>query len=277
MKLIDIIQRSIPPKPWEEGEKIPWSDPDFSIRMLQEHLSQNHDAASRRNIKISRHVDWLNELAGDITSILDLGCGPGLYTSLLAEKGHTCVGIDYAPASIQYAREFAEDKNLDCIYIEEDIRSADYGNSFGLAMLIYGELNVFRSDDAELILKKTYQALNPGGILVLELHTFDCIKRIGQDGIYWHAVDNGLFADQPYLYLEENYWSEEDQTTTNRYYIIDMETGNVSRYASSYQAYSDQQYRTILEEIGFHSIETYPSMDDGESDDEDFFVLTAKK
>jgi predicted TPR repeat methyltransferase len=36
--------------------------------------------------------------------ILDLGCGPGLYTQRLASLGHTCVGIDISPASIAYAR-----------------------------------------------------------------------------------------------------------------------------------------------------------------------------
>ena len=48
MELSKIIARTIPPKPWIEGEKIPWNDPEFSKRMLKEHLSQNHDAASRR-------------------------------------------------------------------------------------------------------------------------------------------------------------------------------------------------------------------------------------
>ena len=48
MNLMDVIDRESPPVPWAEGEKIPWSDPAFSQRMLQEHLSQEHDAASRR-------------------------------------------------------------------------------------------------------------------------------------------------------------------------------------------------------------------------------------
>jgi len=49
MNLLDIIQRRAVPVPWEEGEKIPWHDPDFSRRMLREHLSQTHDLASRRS------------------------------------------------------------------------------------------------------------------------------------------------------------------------------------------------------------------------------------
>ena len=106
LKLLDIIHRQDHPKPWAEGEKIPWNDPEFSKRMLREHLSQEHDAASRRFEIIDKHVSWIHNhiLNGNPTRILDLGCGPGLYTNRLARLGHQCVGIDFSPASIAYAR-----------------------------------------------------------------------------------------------------------------------------------------------------------------------------
>jgi len=61
MELTAVIERKLPPEPWEEGEKIPWNDPGFSARMLQEHLSQDHDAASRRSQVIERHVAWIHD------------------------------------------------------------------------------------------------------------------------------------------------------------------------------------------------------------------------
>ncbi len=60
MELIDIVRRQSAPRPWAEGEKIPWNDPDFSRRMLKEHLSQAHDAASRRFEIIDEHVEWIH-------------------------------------------------------------------------------------------------------------------------------------------------------------------------------------------------------------------------
>jgi hypothetical protein len=55
MNLLDLIRRTGIPEPWSEGEKIPWDEPGFSERMLKEHLSQEHDAASRRSEKIGFH------------------------------------------------------------------------------------------------------------------------------------------------------------------------------------------------------------------------------
>ena len=146
MDLIDIISRSDPPEPWQEGDNIPWNEPGFSARMLKEHLSQAHDAASRRSDKIDQHVAWIHDsvLNGHPTTIVDLGCGPGLYSSRLAALGHTCTGIDFGPASVAYAIEQATARHLACTYRLQDLRTADYGMGAGLVMMIFGELNVFR-------------------------------------------------------------------------------------------------------------------------------------
>lgn len=262
MELIDIIRRSNPPRPWEEGEKIPWHEPAFSRRMLQEHLSQAHDAASRRAATIDRHVAWIHGelLQGRPTRVLDLGCGPGLYTGRLARLGHTCVGIDFSPASIEYARETAAREGLACTYVLQDVRTAAYGADFGLAMFIFGELNVFRPADAEDILRKAWQALAPGGYLLLEPHPFSVVQASGKQPAHWYATASGLFSERPHLCLEESFWDEATETATERYYILDAQTGQVTRYASTMQAYSDRAYRDLLERCGFSGVEFYPAL-----------------
>ena len=130
MTLLDLVHRTQDPKPWAEGEKIPWDDPQFSARMLNEHLSQTHDAASRRADIIDQQVAWIHHhiLGDNPARILDLGCGPGLYASRLAERGHRCVGIDFSPASIDYAKRQTTGDNP--TYMQADIRHADYGDGY---------------------------------------------------------------------------------------------------------------------------------------------------
>jgi SAM-dependent methyltransferase len=279
MNLMNIVQRSSKPLPWAEGEKIPWNEPGFSQRMLREHLSQEHDWASRRAATIERHVDWIHRqvLNSRPSRILDLGCGPGLYASRLAQLGHECTGVDFSPASIEYASEYAEKEHLRCSYQLEDVRKADFGSGQDLVMFIFGELNVFKQQDAMQILQKAHAALLPGGALLLEVHTFDIVHQIGLQPRSWYSSESGLFSDQPHFYLQENFWEEDRSAATQRYFILDAQTGRVTRYASSMQAYTQDQYLNRLKECGFQKVEFYPSLM-GESDPSqpDLFVILAK-
>jgi len=259
--------RRHPAEPWRDGDNIPWHDPDFSRRMLHEHLSQAHDRASRRAEMVAEHVRFLHErvLGGRRTKVLDLACGPGLYTSRLAVLGHTCIGIDYSPASILYADDAQEAR---CFYLCDDIRRADYGGGFGLVLLLSGELNVFRAEDAKAILRKAHAAMLAGARLVIEPHTEAAIERTGRAEPIWYRLERGLFSDRPHLYLQEHSWHEPTRTATVRYFIVDRESDAVTTYAQTYQAYSDEAYRELLDGCGFGEVETYPSLT-GRQDDGD--------
>jgi len=280
MDLIDVIRRQAVPVPWSEGEKIPWNDPGFSERMLLEHLSQEHDAASRRFETIEKHTEWIHHsvLSGQPARILDLGCGPGLYTSRLAKLGHDCVGIDFSPASIAYANESAQANKLNCSYIQQDVRVADYGHGYGLVMLIFGEFNVFRRTEAKSILDKAHQALAENGRLLLEIHTFDAVHSMGEQPSSLYSTDSGLFSDRSHICLTESFWDTQQNVATARYFILDGLTGGVTRYAASTQAYTDEQYRSLLEECGFEKVVFYPSLSgDTDESQSDYVVIVCLK
>jgi SAM-dependent methyltransferase len=258
----DLVQRVNPPIPWEEGDNIPWNEPQFSKRMLKEHLSQEHDAASRRFEIIDRQVDWINStlLNHQTAQILDLACGPGLYSERLARLGHECHGIDYSPASIEYAKSTARFENLSCSYQLADIRNAEYPAGMGLVMLIYGEFNVFRPSEAKTILEKAWKALKPGGWLLLEPHSYQLIKELGLKPANWYSSPSGLFSDHPHIVLKENYWDEKRHAATMRYYIIEELSGKVERLAQSMQAYQDDEYHNLLSTNGFREIQILPGL-----------------
>ena len=280
MNLIDLPNRPVVPAPWAEGDNIPWSEPDFSERMLKEHLSQEHDAASRRAAKIDQQVNWIHNhlLGGRTTSVLDLGCGPGLYTSRLAALGHSCTGIDFSPASIRYARKQARQGGLHCTYYAEDLRSAYFGSGYGMVTLIYGEFNVFLTEAAHDILQRAWQALAPRGALLLEVSVPDSISYRGNRPPTWYSSQNGLFSSRPHIVLEENHWDEASRTTTTRYYAVDAASAGVSGYAVTYQAYTPDEYVALLQECRFHDVMLYPSLigvqDDSQSD---YMVVVARR
>lgn len=272
MNLRDIITRTVPPRPWAEGDNIPWDDPAFSERMVREHLTQTHDLASRRFETIDRQVAWVHEhvLKGNPTRVLELGCGPGFYTNRLAKRGHTCVGIDFGPASIRTARERAAAQHIEgTAYRLDDVRTADFGDDYGLVMMNFGQLNVFRREEAADILRRAHDALEPGGIILLEPQRFETVEGAGKSGTSWYTVgkEGALFSDGPHLVLTENFWDDEARSTTTRFYVVDVETGEVARHAMTTEAYTEDEYRAALESAGFAKITFYPSLVGVETDD----------
>jgi len=253
-----------------EWQKIPWHDPDFSRRMLEEHLNQDHDLASRRQRIIDQHVAWLHrKILNECPShILDLGCGPGFYVKRLSALGHTCVGMDFSPASIAYARE----QHPDGTYILGDVRSLAFGENFDMVCLIFGELNAFAPTEATDIIRRAHAALKPGGKLILEVHTYDLVFRSGQESPSWHTAEKGLFSDQPYLCLVES--SFEIDHAATRFYVYAADTGAMQQYTSMLQAYSDDEYRHLLSM--FARVMFYPSLT-GSGERSDLFVIAAEK
>lgn len=273
-----IIDRALLPEPWAGEAKIPWHEPGFSERMLAEHLSQAHDAASRRLETVDAQVRWIHEvlLGGESGRVLDLGCGPGLYANRLARLGHTLHGIDFSPASIRYARAEGESEQLPARFILSDIRSADYGSGSDCALLFYGELNAFSPGDALLILSKVRQSLRRGGCLFLEPHTFASLQSTGDPDSSWRTLGRGLFSDRSHLMLEESFWDTDSSVRIHRWFVVDVETGEVDQHMESLQAYTDGGYIALLEGAGFSDIEARPDWPTAPGHEETLTALIAR-
>jgi SAM-dependent methyltransferase len=279
MKLSALAHRPPLAEALREGAKIPWHEPEFSERMLREHLTQAHDAASRRSEIVDLQVDWIHGQVLGATSarILDLACGPGLYAVRLAALGHTCVGIDFSPASIRYAQEAAEEQRVDCEFRLEDLRTAKYGADFDLALLIFGELNAFAREEARAIVSRTSDALAPGGRALFELHPAEAVRARGQRPPSWYTTQRGLFADTPHLVLRESLFDDTRRMSVERHLVVRAGSDEVESYVQTAQAYSEDEYCVLFADSGFEHVEFLPSPGGGAFHAADLFVLIATK
>ncbi len=260
---------------WEGSYKIPWNNPEFSRRMLDEHLCQDHNLASRKTSFIEHQVQWIHNslLKGRQSRILDLGCGPGLYTSRLAQLGHTCVGVDFSPASIEYAKH--EYSRL-AHFIEADILTADVGSGYDLCIFLYGEFNVFPPNECMAIFNKVEKSLSSGGKILIEPQTFESVKKIGQSPRSWHPSGTGLaglFSSNDHLCLIDNHWYQNVSTALQRFHILDKNEG-WKEYRSTVKAWKDYELKEVLTSCGFSS---FSRCADWPTDGEHLFVLSATR
>jgi SAM-dependent methyltransferase len=278
--LQDIIDRDPEPAPWSEGDNIPWDDPEFSERMLAEHLSQDHDLASRRSETIDQQAEWIfsSVLDSRAARVLDLACGPGLYANRLAKKKCEYVGIDFSPASIRHAQEIAAAEHLSCTFLHADVRDVLFGEDFDLVMMIYGQFNVFQRHQGLGILKKAHEALRPGGALLLEVQPLELIQKGGEAGPSWYSAQSGLFSAEPHVVLQENFWDADARASTNRFSIIDARTGSVSTCALSNEAYTEEELDDALHAAGFGEVQIFPSLTGlAASGEADLSVVVARR
>ncbi|HFF1654078.1 TPA: methyltransferase domain-containing protein [Providencia rettgeri] len=262
----------------EDESKIPWDEPAFSQRMLANHLSQDHDWASRRQSVIEQQVKWIANQLLPGAQILDLGCGPGFYTHRLAELGFHCTGVDFSPASVSWARLQAQNANLNIDYVQQDIRTYWPDRPFDFIMMTFGELNVFSTEDARVIISRCALWLEPGGKLLTEVHTFEEVKRQGMAKASWQRCPDGLFLDVPHLLLTEHGWDEEAQTSSTQFWTIEA-NGHTTRFGSQMTAWRDDEYVSLLDNVGFTLLPSPESHDwpVSETFEGKLFALLAEK
>jgi len=257
--------------PWAGEHKIPWHDKDFSRRMLREHLDQSHDLASRNTGRIKEQAAWIRDHAPTPCRILDLGCGPGLYAPHLARFAQRYLGLDFGPASIDHARRFADPGRIE--FRLADLTETDFGGPHDLALLLYGEMNVFPPEDCLDILTRARRSLDPGGMVMVEVHSEAAVRTLGS-GRSWQAAQSGLFSDRPSLCLVEGHWFENQRLAQQIFQVVDLETGGLTTYRSTTQSYSNEGYQDLLKQAGFVDPGVRTGWPAGTSD---LFMLTARR
>jgi len=76
----------------------------------------------------SKAVDFLCQVSAnagmtDITSMIELCCGPGQYCREFSRRGIEAYGIDQSNEMVQYAQKLIAEEKLSCKIIEDDVRT----------------------------------------------------------------------------------------------------------------------------------------------------------
>ena len=252
MNIKKLIHLTKKPDLYQPGTAVMWTDPHISKQLLNIHLNEHMDLASRKHTTIARTIQWiLDQLQDAPQSILDLGCGPGLYTEKLATLGHQVTGVDFSHNSIEYAKGQAQTKNLNIDYRCMNYLDLDFENQFDLAMMIFTDFGVLNPKERDIVLKNVYRALKPGGLFIFDvLSDADLERKVTPN--HWEISKGGFWRKGPFLALSDAFFYPEEKIILYQHAIIDPKD-QIQIYRFWTQFFSNQDLDTLLNDYGFEN------------------------
>lgn len=241
-KLLHLLQK---PVLWQRSAEPFWDDEHISKGMLEAHLNPEWDAASRKHSTIDCSVKWLSGVILSQGKILDLGCGPGLYTKRLSDIGYSMTGMDFSRRSIEYAKSH----DVKTEYIYKNYLELDCTDIFDAVLLIYGDYAALTPDERRMLIPKVYQALKPGGLFILDVFTEKQFEK-KVDKTSWTFCNNGGFwSAKPHICLDATYLFENNTVAVDQHIVVTNDGTN--EYLIWDTAYTVQRLTDEVSPFGF--------------------------
>ena len=193
-------------------------------------------------------------LRQDKNTILDLGCGTGTLTELLARKGYDMIGLDNAQEMLQIAREKRDASGLDILYLLQDMREFELYGTVGAVVSVCDSINyLLEEGDILRTFRLVHNYLYPGGVFLFDFNTvykYACV--IGDTTIAENREDCS--------FIWENYYHEEKEINEYDLTIFARgagEEGFRRNQETHYQrGYEIDQMCRLVEEAGLQVLET---------------------
>ncbi len=104
--------------------------------------------------------------------VLDLGCGTGTFTELMAGAGFDMIGVDASADMLSIAMEKRERSGYDILYLQQDMREFELYGTVRAIVSICDSMNYLTEpDDFLRVLKLAENYLDYNGIFVFDLNT----------------------------------------------------------------------------------------------------------
>jgi SAM-dependent methyltransferase len=246
--LQDISQR---PEPFSRYTAMElWTRPHLAQQMLQYHLNQETELASRRFETIDKIVSWIDTqlgLAGK--GLCDLGCGPGLYTQRFAARGADVSGVDFSAHSLEYARLQAKENKQSISYVQADYLSDELPAGFDIVTLIYTDYSVLSPTQRVNLLGRIREMLNPGGRLIMDVAGMGSLAGKEECTLIEDNLMYGFWAKGDYVGIQRSFVYPDECLSVDRYVIVEpTETWQVFNW---FQYFTPASLQKELEFAGF--------------------------
>ncbi len=255
-----------------------WTNEFTAQKMLEFHLDQSIDAASRNSKFIDRSADWIFkhfELTGD-SRLIDFGCGPGLYTSRFARTGGRVTGLDFSEHSLAYARDLAAKHGQEIEYIHGNYLEFETDAKYDLITLIFCDLCALSPAQRRTLLGKFRGMLKPNGSVLLDVHSLNYFQRKQEGPRYEFCRRDKFWSPNDYFCFTNSFKYDEEKVLLDKYTVIEAK-GQKTVY-NWLQCFSPESLRSEFAENGLEITEFFANVAGDEYDESaDEFAAVARR
>ena len=185
-------------------------------------------------------------------TVVDLACGTGSVTEILARKGYRVTGVDMSEEMLTEAAMKTMDMLEPPVYSCQLLQNLRLPRGVDMAVCALDSLDyILDPADCKEAIRRAYKALNPGGIFIFDVNTPEKLR----------AMDDQVFLDED----DDVYcvWRGEfDEETNICSYGMDLFQREGKMWRRSFEehreyAYSQEQLTGFLKDAGFTHIEVY--------------------
>ncbi len=200
-----------------------WTDPHTSKQMLRHHLDGSVAISSATTEFIEAAVGWIMETfrLDSGSRVLDLGCGPGLYTIHLARAGVEVTGVDFSSRSIAYARDAAAKEGLAIDYVNDDYLAWETNERFDLVAMIMRDYCAIGPDQRRRLLGKIAGMLEPEGAFLFDVDSAIALEGRSESVSCTSSPDGGFWSPDPYFEFVSRFVYPGDAATLDKHTIVE--------------------------------------------------------
>lgn len=229
------------------------------------------------------YEEWCEYLTGLLKEygvedglVLDLGCGTGSLTELLADKGYDMIGIDYSEEMLEFAMEKKYESEKDILYLCQDMREFELYGTVAAVVSICDCMNyITEPEDLTEVFRLVNNYLDPGGIFIFDLNTEYKYSEVMGDCTIAEDREDSSF-------IWENQYEPEEKINIYDLSIFVKEEENLYRkyHETHYQrAYSLEEVKAAIEESGMEFLTAYDAFTKNapKSDSERIYVVARER
>ncbi len=186
--------------------------------------------------------------------VLELGCGTGSMTEILAAKGYDMIGADNSGEMLEIAMEKRDESGHDILYLLQDMREFELYGTVSAVVSVCDSVNyITEEEELEEVFRLVNNYLDPKGIFIFDFNTKYKYQKVLGDRTIAEKRDECSF-------IWDNYYYEDEEMNEYELTLFIQEKGNLYRKFEEVhlqRAYTLEQMIRLVKKSGLEFVTAY--------------------